>query len=81
VHRFIDQGGDGAEDSYTLDWILNDRLQDEVVRETVETLFGFKARLGNVVNLNGLGAVAKRFTGMESSRSGRSIVPSKRLRG
>jgi hypothetical protein len=51
------------------------------VKETADTLLNFKARLRNIVNLDRLGVVAKRFTGIESLRLGRSIVPSKRLRG
>jgi hypothetical protein len=64
-----------------LDWVLDDRLQSEAKDDIEDILLYFKERQGNVVNLNKLGAVGKRFTGMELLRLGRSIVPLKRLRG
>jgi len=81
AHRFINEAGDSAEDPYKLDWHEDDRLQLEARDETEDTLLRFKEKQGNVINLEELGAIGKRFTGLESSKSGRSIVPSKRLRG
>jgi hypothetical protein len=73
AHRFIDQGGDGQDDPYTLYCVSDAILGNEAVAEAADALFDFKAWLGNVVNFDGLGAVGKRFTGIESSRSGRSL--------
>jgi hypothetical protein len=40
-----------------------------------------KARLRNVVNVDGLGVLGKRFNGSGTSKSGRVVKPSKRLKG
>jgi hypothetical protein len=82
AHLAIGAGGDRAEDLFNLDSTAEDQLQKEARRDTAAAVMVLKGKIrGEAVNVDGLGVLGKRFNGSGTSKLGRVIKPSKRLKG